>query len=175
MLVYVEGCGGRLRSCHWFGRELGQAEVEDFGVSAVRDKDVSGLNIAMNDSFGVRGIEGVGDLDSQRDQCFQFHGTPGGAVLQRRAFQKLHGNKRFPILFADVIDSADVGMIQGRCGLCFSLKPDKAMRIPGNILRQKLERDETVETRVLRLVNDPHPATTELLDDAVVGDGLPEE
>jgi len=55
------------------------------------------------------------------------------------------------------------------------LKPDKAMRIPGNILRQKLERDETVETRVLRLVNDPHPATTELLDDAVVGDGLPEE
>jgi len=56
-------------------------------------------------------------------------------------------------------------MIQGRRSLCFSLKPDQAMQIPGNILRQKLERDETVETRVLRLVNDSHPATTELLDD----------
>ena len=58
-------------------------------------------------AFAVRGIERIRDFDSQQDQCFKFHGTPGDAVFQRRAFQKFHGNKRFPILFADVIDSGE--------------------------------------------------------------------
>ncbi len=43
---------------------------------------------------------------------------------------------------------------------------------PCYILWQKLERDETAETGVLRLINNSHPAATELLDDAVVRDGL---
>ena len=37
------------------------------------------------------------------------------------------------------------------------------------MLRQKLERDETVEASIL---NHPHPASTKLLDDAVMRDGL---
>ena len=40
------------------------------------------------------------------------------------------------------------------------------------MLRQKLERDETVEASILGLVNHSHPASTELLDDAVMRDGL---
>jgi hypothetical protein len=50
-------------------------------VAAISDKDIRRLNVAMNDSFGVGGIERVGNLDSQREQSFQFHGTPGDAVL----------------------------------------------------------------------------------------------
>ena len=64
MLLDVEGRGGLLRSCHRLGRELGQAKVQDFGVAAVRDKEVRRFNVAMNDSFGVSGIKRVGDLDS---------------------------------------------------------------------------------------------------------------
>src|SRR6266566_3718519 len=172
MTLEVEGCGGLLRSRYGFGREFGQAEVEDFGVAAIRDKEVRGLNVAMNDAFGVRGIQGVGDLDAQREQSFQFHGTAGNAVLQGCAFQKLHGNERLPFLFPDVVDGADVGMIQGGRSLCFSLESGESMRITGYILRQKLERDETVETSVLRFVNHSHPAAAELLDDAVMRDGL---
>jgi hypothetical protein len=57
----------------------------------------------VNDSLGVRGIERVGDLDSKCEQSFQFHGAIGDAVLQRRAFQKLHRNERFAVVFTDVI------------------------------------------------------------------------
>ena len=81
MLLYVESRGGRLRSRYWFGREFGQAKIENFGVAAISHKNVCGLNVAMNDSFAVRGIERVGDLDAQRDQSLQFHGTTGDAVL----------------------------------------------------------------------------------------------
>src|SRR5260370_2058574 len=77
MRLYVEGRGGRLRSGYWFGRQFGQAEVQDFGVATISDKDVSGLNVTMNDSSGVRGIERVRDLYTHGKHSFQFHGTPG--------------------------------------------------------------------------------------------------
>ena len=42
----------------------------------------------------------------------------------------------------------------------------------GHIVRHELEGDKAIEFDILSLVDDPHPATTELLDDAVVRDGL---
>jgi len=93
-------------------------------------------------------------------------------VLQRRAFQEFHGNERLPVLLTDVMDRADVGVIQGGRGLRFSLESGEGMRIPGYIVRQKLERDETVEASILSFVDDSHPAATEFLDDTVVRDGL---
>jgi hypothetical protein len=44
--------------------------------------------------------------------------------------------------------------------------------VVGNVFRQELKRNETMQARVFGLVNDAHPATTEFLDDAVVRDGL---
>src|SRR5215469_10929303 len=158
MLLYIDGSGGRLRSRYWFERQFGQAEVQNFGVATISDKDVSGLNVAMYDSFGVRGIKRVGDLDGEREQNVQIHGTMGDAVLQRCAFEELHGNERLPRLFTDVIYRADVGMIQGRCGLRLPLKPGEGVRISGYMLRQKLERDQAMQASILSFVNYAHPA-----------------
>ncbi len=63
-------------------------------------------------------------------------------------------------------------VIQGRRGLRFPLKPGEGLRIPGYILRQELERDETVETSILSFVDDSHTAATKLFNDAVMRDGL---
>ena len=45
------------------------------------------------------------------------------------------------------------------------------LRIVGDIVGEKLERDEAVQPRILSLVDDAHTAA-ELLDDAIVGDRL---
>ena len=45
---------------------LGQAEIENLGVSALGDKDVSGLDVAVDDAFGVSGVERVRNLDGER-------------------------------------------------------------------------------------------------------------
>ncbi len=37
------------------------------GMPSFRDEDVSGLNVSMNDSFCVRGIQGVGNFYRQRE------------------------------------------------------------------------------------------------------------
>ena len=47
-----------------------------------------------------------------------------------------------------------------------------APRVTSQFCRQELEGDEAMQPRVLSLVDDSHPAAAELLEDAVVGDGL---
>ena len=42
---------------------FGQPKVQDLGVPPFGDKDISGLNIAMNDTSGVRGVQRIRYLD----------------------------------------------------------------------------------------------------------------
>jgi len=44
----------------------------------------------------------------------------------------------------------------------------------GDIIRQELQGDKATQFDILGLVDDTHAATAELLDDAVVRDGLPD-
>ena len=98
--------------------------------------------------------------------------TSGDAVLQRHAVQILHDDERLPVLLADVVDGADVGMVQGGCGACFPPKARERLRVLGQFFGKKLQGDEAVQPRVLGLIDHAHPAAAQLLDDAVVRDGL---
>ena len=59
---------------------------------------------------------------------------------------------------------------------CFSLAQEtlQSLAVLSYVFGQELESDEAVQARVFGLVYDTHPAATELLDDAVVRDGLAE-
>jgi len=52
----------------------------------------------MDDSFYVGSVERINNLDCQRKNRFEFHGTAGDPVLERRAVQKLHRNVGLPPL-----------------------------------------------------------------------------
>src|SRR5690349_7982756 len=93
-------------------------------------------------------------------------------MLQCCAIQKLHRNERLAVLFTNVMDYANVGVIQGGSGLRFSPEPGQGIYIFGYPLRQELECYETMETCIFGFVNDSHPATAEFFDDAVVRDDL---
>jgi serine/threonine protein kinase len=56
-------------------------------------------------------------------------------------------------LFADVVDSADMGMVQGRCCLGLATKTFQRLMILGNILRQELQSDKALESRILSFVD----------------------
>jgi hypothetical protein len=56
--------------------------------------------------------------------------------------------------------------------LRFALKTGESLRIAGHIFGQEFECDKTVQPRVLRLINHPHAPAPQLLDNAVVRDGL---
>ena len=66
-------------------------------------------------------------------------------MLQRRAIEKLHGDEGMPVLFTDVMDCADVRMIQSRSGLSLPLKAGQRLRVTGDIFWQELERDKAMQ------------------------------
>jgi len=51
------------------------------------------------------------------------------------------------------MDRADVGVVQCGCGLGFALKTGECLRVTGNLLRQELEGDETMQPRVLCFID----------------------
>jgi hypothetical protein len=76
----------------------------------------------VNNAAGVRGVESVRDLDTQRQEILQLHRAVANDVLERGAFEEFHHYVGFAILLTDIVDGADVGVIQGGSGLRFPLE-----------------------------------------------------
>ena len=95
----------------------------------------------------------------------------GDALLQRLSFEQLHGDKRVAPVLVNIVDRADVGMVEGGGGLGFALEALERLMVLGHLLRQEFERHKAVELGVLSFVDDTHSSAAELLQDAVVGDG----
>ena len=83
--------------------------------------------------------------------------------------------KDWPSCFADFVYGADVGMIQSGGGARFAAKAFQRLRISGYIVGQEFQSNKAAKFGVLGLVHDTHPAAAQLLDDAVVRDGLADE
>src|ERR1700758_2327634 len=74
-------------------------------------EDICGFDVAMNNALSMGSIERVGDLDGKGKNRVRLQRMIADAMLQRHAIKKLHRNERVAIFFADVMDSADVGMV----------------------------------------------------------------
>ena len=79
-------------------------------------------------------------------------------VLQGIAFHQLHDDKRTALLFADFVNGADIGVIQGGGRLRLSMEALKAAAI-ARTLGEKLQRDSAAKASIFRLVDNPHPPT----------------
>src|SRR5258708_2788726 len=100
-----------------------------------------------------------------------FQRASGDAVLQHHAIQKLHSDERLLPMPTDFVDRADVGVVKGGSGACFTAKAFKGLRVLSYIRGQEFEGNEAAKLGIFGLIDDTHPAATQLLDDAVVRDG----
>src|SRR5579862_2136601 len=100
-------------------------------MSALGDKDVCRFDVAVDYAFGVGSVERVGNLDRQRQNHLDFHGTAADAVFQRQSIQKLHGDEGLSVLIVNLVDGADVRMVQCRGSLGFVLKTAECLQVFG--------------------------------------------
>src|SRR5215469_936855 len=151
-----------------------KAEVQNLGMASFGNENVRWLDISVDDAFRVRSVKPLSHLYRNLQRRLQFQRATGNHVFQSFAFQIFHGNEGSAVFLPDVVNRTDVGMIQSGRRLGFS--PESFHRLP--VVRQlfgkEFEGDKTAEASVLGLVDDSHPATTELFNHAVVGDGLAE-
>ena len=91
-------------------------------MTALGNKNVRWLDVSMDDAFRVRRVQPIGHSNRHIQQRFQFHWMPRDGVLQRLPVQKFHGNEGFAIFLTDVVNRANVWMVQCRSSLGFALK-----------------------------------------------------
>jgi hypothetical protein len=91
-------------------------------VATFVHEDIRGLDVAVNDTFRVRGVQSIGHVNRDGQQTFKLHRTASDDVFQSLAVEIFHGDEGFAILFANVMNSADVRMVQCRGGFGFPSK-----------------------------------------------------
>ena len=162
------GAGGELRLL----RQLCETKVQHLGLAVCSEKDIGGLNIAVNDAFRVGGDERICHLDAHVQNLVSFERIAANQLLQAFAFQLLHDDEGVPVVVLDVVNRADVGMIQlgGRSSL--ALESLQGLGIPYQVIRNKLEGNAAPEARIFGLVDHSHAPTAEFSQDAIVRNRL---
>src|SRR6202790_2156403 len=120
----------------------------------------------------MRRIQSIGSLNRQWQNRFVAHRTTAYAMLERHPVQELHHDERTIDVLADFVNGADIRMVEGRGGTRLAAETCQDLRVLLQIVGQKLQRNETAQLQVLGFIHHTHPATAELLDDAIVRDGL---
>ena len=136
------------------------------------DEDICGLDVSVDDAFGMGSVQSIGNFDSRTEQVFKLHRPTRDGVFQCFALQTFHRDEAPAVMLADFVDGANVRMIQRRSGTSLSAEPFKGLRVSRQFIGQEFEGDEAAEFSVLSLENHTHAASAELFDDDVVRDGL---
>src|SRR6266852_8751468 len=129
----------------------------------------------MDDTLCVRGIKRVGDLNSQFQHLVQRKRSSCNTVLEGLTIHKFHGYELLAVVLADVVNRADIRVIQRRGRLRLAAKAFERGRVLSRSRREKLESDQTLQARVFSLIDDAHPAASKLFEDAVVRECLADE
>ena len=168
-MVHGGGILSRAAILSWRAGELGQAEVEYLRLSAIGDEDIAGLDVAMDDALCVRRVKQRPRIGWRiRSSGSSSSGSFSMARSSCRPSSSSITMKCRPSCLADVINRADVRMVQRRRRAGLALKALQRLRVFLHALRQELQRDVPAETCVLRLVHDAHAARAELVRDLVM-------
>src|SRR5215208_5201534 len=118
----------------------------------------------MNDAATVRCCQCIGDLQSDQQRGLQFKRTD---VL---TFYKLHGDEMNALYFVQIVDGADVWMVQRRGEARFAFKSLEVCFFRAKLRRYYLDDDRVAQLEVGSFVDRALPAHAELVRDAIVAE-----
>ena len=146
--------------------EFGEAEIGELGVAVLRDQNVLGFDVPVHDASVVRGGKAVRDAGEQLDELGPRPPFGGGPILERSVIDEFGDQIRTAVQLADVVHGENVRVVQrGRC-LGFALEPPASRRV-GELVGKELDRNRSIELRVVRRIDFAHAAGAEQRDDFV--------
>ena len=111
----------------------------------------------MNDPCLLRGFERLANFNPNLQRFLQRQQPLPQSLGQRFTFQALQYEKVNTILMSNIMQRANPGMIQGRNGPSFPLKPLLQIRIGRKMVGQDLDRHDPVEPRIGARYTSPMP------------------
>ena len=124
------GCGGVVERRRTVIQDPGQAEVEQLHLAVAGQLDVGGLQVAVHDPSLVGGLEAQGDLARQRDRLRRRDRPARDAVGERLALDELHHDVVDVAGRADVVERADVRVLDGGDRARLAREP---LALPGTV------------------------------------------
>ena len=121
----------------------------------------------MNDAFTVCFFEGDRDLPGQAQRVADLQRPTRDSLRQRLALQILHDEKFNAVLAADIVERADMRMVESGNALRLTLEAFSKHRIDSQRRRQDLDGNDTLESRIARFVDLAHPTSTERRQDFI--------
>ena len=147
---------------------LRQPEVEDLHPPVVRDHDVGGFEVPVDDAPIVSRREGVGHGNTDLEDSGQRHALVGADLIETPAFDELHRQEVDAAVFLNREQGHDVWVIEPGDGLRLALEPRETLRISGCFGGQDLQGDIAFEPGVAGAVDLAHAPLAEQIDDLVV-------
>ncbi len=146
--------------------ELRQTEVEKLG-SGLGEHDVARLQVAVQDAMAMGLGQRVGDVDGVAQGLREGKRARREPLREALALQVLHDQEVDAILLANVIEGADVGVIQGRDGAGLALEALAGLGVIGGLRGENLDGHGAVQAGVPGPVHFPHATRPQRGDDGV--------
>jgi hypothetical protein len=107
----------------------------------------------VDDTVSVRLVEGVCDLDGVAEALVQRQRTLLQPLVERLALEVLEHEVVEAVLMSDVVEPADVGVVEVGDGPGFALEALAQVGVPGQVFGEDLDCDRAVEAGVFRAVH----------------------
>jgi hypothetical protein len=109
---------------------------------------------------------------AQVQHLLQLQGLAADALAEGLALQQFHDQVRTAFVLSDVVNRADVGVIQSRGGAGFPLETLQGLAIGGKLVGEEFQSDGAAQARIFGLVDFAHAARADERDDLVGAEPL---
>jgi hypothetical protein len=90
------------------------------------------------------------------------------------AFEQFHDYEELTVVLANVVNGADVGMVQGAGGAGLAAEAFHGLGIASQVFGEEFQGYVATELGIFGLVDYAHSSAAELMEDAIMRDGLAE-
>jgi hypothetical protein len=116
-------------------------------------------------------IESVGNLNPKLKSLLDGESMTLEILTESFTVNEFHDDEGMVVLFANVIDGADAGMIESGSGVRFAAETLQGLRILLHVIGQKFQGHNAVKASVHGFVDNTHSARAKFSLDAIVRNG----
>ena len=132
-----------------------QTKVHHFDETFVVQHNIGAFNVSVNDVLLVSSLETLSRLDGDIECFVELEGPVLDHLLDASAVDALHGDEGEPIGLVDLVNGADIGMVECRGRLGFTEKAFLFFFARQLVHGREFQRDRAPQFGVFGLVDDP--------------------